>query len=556
MLVRSANLRRLAAEEFDVLVIGGGINGAVAAAALAGNGVRAGLVEKEDFASGVSSQSSNLAWGGIKYMESFEMRLVRKLCKSRNRLTELFPSSVREIRFLTVIGKDFRWPAPLVYLGSLLYWMLGSFHTRPPRYLRKSTIKKLEPNLDVSEISAGLEYSDCHFKDNDARFVFNMVHTADSSGAAIANYLSVVDSRRIDGLWLTDVRDEITGETFAIRSKVLINACGAYTDEVNRRSRQLTKHRHLFSKGVHLIVDRLFSHQRVLTMFASDGRMFFLIPMGARTCVGTTDTEVSDPSVGVTDEDRKFILDNVNANLTIDPPLRMDDVVAERCGVRPLAVRSEHNPGPESSDTEESGDWLQLSRKHALDIDEERAHISIFGGKLTDCLNVGDALIRQVARLGVHISEPVGSWCGEPPGSERLRFMRAAEAYELDNAIPSANRIKGESVSERLWRRYGTAAFGLLNRIEHDAGQKAPVLTCSSILRCEVEYARDSEMVVTLDDFLRRRTRLAQLVRREELMTDPGMKLLKELLFACSSNTAVKRGNNMHGDTRDCSNLL
>jgi len=297
---RSESIEQLAAQEFDVAIVGGGINGAVAAAALAGHGVKVALIEKEDFACGVSSQSSNLAWGGIKYMETFELGLVRKLCQSRNRLTELFPSAVREVRFLTVVRNNFRWPAFLLYLGSVLYWFLGSFKTRPPRYLSKKQIRRLEPVLEVSDASAGFEYSDCHFEDNDARFVFNMVRAARDSGAITANYVSAVQSERIGNRWQIDAQDEVSGRKFLVRAKVFINACGPYVDELNQRSNQKTEHRHLFSKGVHLIVKRVTEQRRVLTLFASDGRPFFVIPMGDRTCVGTTDTEVDDPLVSPT----------------------------------------------------------------------------------------------------------------------------------------------------------------------------------------------------------------------------------------------------------------
>ena len=535
---RSESIEQLAAQEFDVAIVGGGINGAVAAAALAGHGVKVALIEKEDFACGVSSQSSNLAWGGIKYMETFELGLVRKLCQSRNRLTALFPSAVREVRFLTVVRNNFRWPAFLLYLGSVLYWFLGSFKTRPPRYLSKKQIRRLEPVLEVSDASAGFEYSDCHFEDNDARFVFNMVRAARDSGAITANYVSAVQSERIGNRWQIDAQDEVSGRKFLVRAKVFINACGPYVDELNQRSNQKTEHRHLFSKGVHLIVKRVTEQRRVLTLFASDGRPFFVIPMGDRTCVGTTDTEVDDPEVGVTDEDRRFILDNVNAGLVLDPPLEISDIIAERCGVRPLAVRGKSAPEPEtnSQPDEESGDWLQLSRKHALDIDTERAHISIFGGKLTDCLNVGDSIVEHVSELGVEVSEAAetanGYWCGEPDEAQRLSFMQAAQALELDSGLLASNRAFNESASDRLWRRYGADAFEVLKLVEEDPGQKEPALTCSPILRCELEYARRWEMVVTLDDFFRRRTRISQLSRKQQLITDPGIERLCEQLFA------------------------
>ncbi len=129
MKLRNSNVRRLSIEEYDVLIVGGGINGAVSAAALAAKGVKVALIDRGDFAGSTSSESSNLAWGGIKYLESYEFLLVNKLCKSRNYLMDHYPSTVKEIRFLTSIAKGFRYPAFLVYLSTLLYWVIGRFKT-------------------------------------------------------------------------------------------------------------------------------------------------------------------------------------------------------------------------------------------------------------------------------------------------------------------------------------------------------------------------------------------------------------------------------------------
>ncbi|MEQ8803649.1 MAG: FAD-dependent oxidoreductase, partial [Haliea sp.] len=147
--LRQTNLARLAGQEFDVLVIGGGINGAVSAAALAGRGVKVALIEREDFASGVSSQSSNLAWGGIKYLESWEFLLVNKLCRSRNELMRAYPSTVKEIRFFTTIQRGFRWPPLFIFLGSVLYWIMGRFKTRPPRYVSARQLEATEPVINT-----------------------------------------------------------------------------------------------------------------------------------------------------------------------------------------------------------------------------------------------------------------------------------------------------------------------------------------------------------------------------------------------------------------------
>src|SRR3954470_12043662 len=138
--LRTANIQRLSDAPFDVLVIGGGINGAVSAACLAARGARVALIDRSDFASFTSQQSSNLVWGGIKYMEGLEFALVRKLCKSRNHLIRSYPSTVQEIRFYTAHERGFRHGLWKLVLGTWLYWFIGSFFTRPPRRLSTRTM--------------------------------------------------------------------------------------------------------------------------------------------------------------------------------------------------------------------------------------------------------------------------------------------------------------------------------------------------------------------------------------------------------------------------------
>ncbi|HAU13639.1 MAG TPA: FAD-dependent oxidoreductase, partial [Gammaproteobacteria bacterium] len=196
MQLRQTNIAKLGSETFDVLVVGGGINGAVSAAALAGKGVKVALIDRSDFAACTSSNSSNLAWGGIKYLETMELLLVNKLCKSRNHLMKSYPSTVQEIRFFTTIQKGFRLPVSFVYLGTLFYWMLGRFFTRPPRFLTRANIESLEPVVNTRNAKGGFEYSDCYLYDNDARFVFNFIRTSMNYGCVAANYVASTAAKR------------------------------------------------------------------------------------------------------------------------------------------------------------------------------------------------------------------------------------------------------------------------------------------------------------------------------------------------------------------------
>ncbi|TMA14518.1 MAG: FAD-dependent oxidoreductase, partial [Deltaproteobacteria bacterium] len=232
---------------------------------------------------------------------------------------------------------------------------------------------------------------------------------------------------------------------------------------VNARDGISTAHHHVFSKGIHVIVDRLTAHRRVLTFFADDGRLFFVIPMQAKTCIGTTDTRVERPEVEVTPDDRRFVLDNINKRLRLARPLGDGDVIAERCGVRPLVVSGTGNG---------ARDWTQLSRKHAIETDVPRRRLTIFGGKLTDCINVGDEICAEAQRLG-------------------------------------------------------------------DPRQAEVIIETSEYIRCELDEAARREMVVKLEDFLRRRSKIAQVVREEEIRAAPGLREACRILFGAEAEEKI-----------------
>ncbi len=526
--LRNANVARLGATVFDVLVVGGGINGAVSAACLAARGAKVALIDKGDFASLTSQESSNLAWGGIKYMESFEFGLVRKLCLSRNHLIRSYPSTVQEIRFYAVHARGFRHGLLKLILGTWLYWLIGNFFTRAPRRLPRATIEREEPIIDLTGSDGGFEYSDAYLHDNDARFVFKFIRGALDYGCIAANYVESLGSKRgDDGVWVTRARDIAGGAETTIRSRVLLNAAGPFVDALNGQAAVQTAHRHVFSKGIHLIVDRLTPNRRVLTFFADDGRLFFVIPMGPRTCIGTTDTRVESPLAHVTEEDRRFVLDNINKRLRLPAPLTDDDVIAERCGVRPLAV-SVANGGRKTAD------WMQLSRKHVVEVDVGARHLSIFGGKLTDCLNVGEEVAEHVRSLGVDLPYPDARWYGEPPDGARREFWHQARLMNLD-AMTSPR--SSEMLTPRLWRRYGAQAFGLLEDIRRDPSMAEVLIEEAEYLRCEIELAARHEMIVKLDDFLRRRSKIALVVTQQALRDAPGLHEACELLFGTAART-------------------
>jgi glycerol-3-phosphate dehydrogenase len=290
---------------------------------------------------------------------------------------------------------------------------------------------------------------------------------------------------------------------------------------MNERSGTKTRHRHVFSKGIHLIVDRLTPNQRVLTFFADDGRLFFVIPMGPRTCIGTTDTRVDARRTQVTDEDRRFVLDNINKRLRLEQAAHRGRR-HRRALRRATARRRRQGLGGRRND------WMQLSRKHAVEVDEARKHVSIFGGKLTDCLNVGEELAEAVTKLGVELRYPRARWYGEPPAETREEFMHQAGLMELDALTSKASP---EPLSQRLWRRYGSGAFAMLEAIRADPREAELLIEGAEYIRCEIEHAARREMVVKLDDFLRRRSKIALVVRRDELRDAPGLREACRILF-------------------------
>lgn len=520
MRLRATNLERLASTVFDVLILGGGINGAVSAAALSARGAKVALIDRGDFAGATSQSSSNLAWGGIKYLESFELGLVRKLCRARNKLLRSYPSTVQEIRFTTSHERGFRHGRLKLWLGAWLYWLIGGCFTKTPRLLSLKDLSREEPIVALDHLDGGLEYSDAYLHDNDARFVWGFIRSALSYGCAAANYVESLGAVREGDLWVTRARDATTGREISVRSRALVNACGPYADAHNALTGQRTRHRHVFSKGIHIVVDRLTPDRRVLTFFADDGRLFFVIPMGPKSCIGTTDTRVEKPETVVTQEDRSFVLDNINKRLKLARPLTEVDIIAERCGVRPLAVASSANGS--------SRDWMQLSRKHAVEVNARDRHVTIFGGKLTDCLNVGDEICAELRALGIELPYAERVWYGEPSPAVRDEYFHQARLMGLD---AMTSKTASEKLSTRLWRRYGGEALGLLESIRADPRMAETIIETSEYLRCEIDEAARREMVVKLEDFLRRRSKIELVVRRQEIERAPGLREACRILF-------------------------
>lgn len=519
--LRESNIDQLTGGIFDVLIIGGGINGAVSAAALASRGARTAVIDSGDFASFTSMQSSNLVWGGFKYLENYEIKLVRDLCKSRNHLIKAYPANLKEIRFMAALDENSPYNPYFAGLGATAYWVIGNGFTKPPRVLTTEKIAQSEPIVRVDNLLGGIEYSDAYIVDNDSRFVFGFIRSALNSGATCANYVSFESARREGGRWHVDLRDVDTGATFSCTAKVVINAAGPFVDPINNAHGVGTKHKIVFSKGIHLIVPRLTKHERVLAFFDDTQRLFYVIPMGTRSCIGTTDTRVTEPFTDVTVEDRDFLLTQINERLDLQTPLSPRDIIATRSGVRPLVVET-------SAGNTDDTDWTSLSRKHAMEVDAKKSWITVFGGKLTDCVNVGNEVSTLVKKLGVPLTKDKKSWYGEPPKATRDEYFRQARLMGLDRLT---TRASFETLSTRLWRRYGLRAFAMLEAMRDDPSMADDIIEDADYVRVELYYAAKTEMITKLDDFLRRRSKIALVLDHDEVRDADGLREACELLF-------------------------
>ena len=523
---RSENLRRLDGGDFDVIVIGGGINGAVSAAALAGRGASVALVDRGDFGAFTSQESSNLVWGGFKYLENYELGLVYRLCRSRNELMKSYPDNVREIGFLATLDKSAPYRPWFAGVGATAYWAIGRFGTKPPKVFSRRRLAQAEPAISTTTARGAIQYQDAYLIDNDSRFVFSFIRSAFEAGAVTTNYVELVHAERRSDRWHVALRDVVTGVEMTASAKTLVNAAGPFVDALNESWGTTTTHRIVYSKGIHLVVPRLTTtdHDRVLAFFDDSQRLFYVIPMGRRSVIGTTDTRVDDPHTAVTEEDRNFLLEQINARMDLEKPLEASDVIAERSGVRPLVVKVEG----EGSDDWRSKEWTSLSRRHEVECDAQRSVVTVFGGKLTDCLNVGAEVASEIESLGVALEADQRNWYGEPDSASRAEFFRQAHLMHLDEM---RSKPDTESLSVRLWRRYGRRAFDMLEHIRNDPSMATDVMESADYLRVELHNAADHEMIVKLEDFMRRRSKIDLVVADDEFVGSDGLAEISQLLF-------------------------
>lgn len=503
---RARALKRLAVETFDLLVIGGGITGAGIARDAALRGLSVALVEKLDFAAGTSSKSTKLIHGGLRYLELGELKLVFESVNERNRLMRLARHLVRPLPFLVARYQgDRRWLVTLD-LGLWLYEALCFFGGyKNHRTTRAKKTLELEPTLRSEGLSGGVLYYDA--MTDDARLTLENVLDAEASGAVIANHVRAGALLKT-GEAITGVTavDELTGQSFAVKAKVVVNATGPWSDEV----RALAGEEALLkpTKGIHIVVDaqRLPVNNALVMTHPKDKRVMFTIPWGlGRTAVGTTDTffDGRPDSVEPTAADVSYLLDAANHYYPA-AKLGPDDVLSTWSGLRPLLKPPDASAGAS-----------QVSREHV--IVERPGFLTIAGGKLTTYRTMSAEVVdRAVKQLG----RAERSTTDDRPLPGAAGFMESDET--LDAFVTSlVSPAVTPEVARAFVEMYGGRAKAVLERCAKDAAAGERLDPELPWMMGQVDEAVEHELAQTLDDVLSRRLSLVLRARDQGLAVAP-----------------------------------
>lgn len=476
-----------AAQPLDLLIIGGGINGAGIARDAAGRGLRVLLCEQADLAGHTSSASTKLIHGGLRYLEHYEFRLVREALRERDRLMGIAPHIIRPLHFVLPHNRHLR-PAWMIRAGLFLYDHLGG-HTQLPGssgidLRRHPAGKSLDPQL-----SRGFLYSDCWTRD--ARLVVLNAMDAAARGATILTRTACTGAWREKGLWRITLDDG--QQQWSVHARALVNAAGPWASQLfDHVINASSKHALRLIKGSHIVVPRLFAHDYAYILQQADRRIVFAIPYeGDYTLIGTTDINFSgDPaSVHISRDETRYLCDAVNSYFRrgISP----EDVIWSYSGVRPLFDDSH------SSASEVTRDYVL-----ALDVPPGQAPLlSVLGGKLTTYRRLAEqALERLASPLGASGS----AWTdrsalpgGDLPDGNLEAYTRALMQRHTWLAAEQARRYAGS---------YGTrtevvlaGARGISDLGEHFG---------SDLYEAEVRYLVDHEWARSAEDVLWRRTKL------------------------------------------------
>jgi D-erythritol 1-phosphate dehydrogenase len=473
---------------FDLVVIGGGINGAGVARDAAGRGLRVLLAEKGDLAEGTSSRSGKLIHGGLRYLEYYEFRLVREALREREVLLRAAPHIIWPMRFVLPHAPQQR-PAWMIRLGLFLYDHLGGRQRLPG--CRRLDLRSAPEGRPIREgYRLAFEYSDCWV--DDARLVVLNALDAKERGAEIRTRTEVTAAHREGAHWLVTLRDAASGRSELARARVLVNAAGPWVEDVLGRVSGIRAERRVrLVKGSHVVVRKFWDGPQAYLLQNGDGRVIFVNPYeGGLALIGTTDIpyEGRPEDAAPDDEEIAYLLAAVNRYTKVR--LTSVDVIHTFSGVRPLYNDNAANPSA-------------VTRDYVFDIDGDRDRaplLSIFGGKITTYRKLAE---HALERLRGFLPEIGPAWTADAhlPGGD----MPDADFDGFLRNFRRAHPWLSAALAHHYARLYGTRAERLLDgaRALADLGQHFG----GALYEREIAYLRAVEWAHHAEDILERRTK-------------------------------------------------
>ncbi|GAA5150409.1 glycerol-3-phosphate dehydrogenase/oxidase [Pseudonocardia eucalypti] len=501
----------LSAQHFDLVVIGGGVVGTGVALDAATRGLRVGLVEARDFASGTSSRSSKLFHGGLRYLEQLEFGLVREALHERElMLTRLAPHLVKPVSFLYPLHGRF-WERPYVAAGLTLYDTMGGGRSVPrQKHLTRAGALRLAPALRPDSLVGAVRYYDAQA--DDARHTLTVARTAAHYGAIVRTSTQVIGfEREADRVSGVRIRDAESGAETSVFAHAVVNCTGVWTDELQRLSGGRGRFRVRASKGVHLVVprDRIVADTGII--LRTEKSVLFIIPWRSHWIVGTTDTDwnldLAHPAATKADID--YVLDHVNRVLAA--PLTYDDIEGVYAGLRPLLA----------GESEQSS---KLSREHAVGR-VAPGLVAIAGGKYTTYrVMAADAVDAAAADIPNRVA---------PSITDRVPLLGADGYHALVNQSEQlgAHYHLHPYRIRHLLDRYGSLLPEVLDVAAGRRDLLTPIPGAPEYLRVEVVYAAAHEGALHLEDVLTRRTRISiEYPHRGVDCAEPVASLMAEVL--------------------------
>jgi glycerol-3-phosphate dehydrogenase len=486
---RKSAWQRLSTEQFDVVVVGGGVVGAGCALDAATRGLKVALVEARDYASGTSSRSSKMFHGGLRYLEQLEFGLVREALHERElSLRTLAPHLVKPLPFLYPLTKRW-WERPYVAAGIFLYDQLGGAKSVPAqKHLTRAGALRLCPGLRRSSLIGGIRYYDTVV--DDARHTMTVARTAAHYGAVVRSSTQVVsmlrEGDRVVGVRVRDSEDGAVGD---VRGHVVVNATGVWTDEIQALSKQRGRFKVRASKGVHVVVPRDRIVSDVAIILRTEKSVMFVIPWSSHWIIGTTDTDwnldLAHPAATKADID--YILGTVNTVLA--NPLTHADIDGVYAGLRPLLAG-------------ENADTSKLSREHAVAVPAPGL-VAIAGGKYTTYrVMAADAIDAAAQYVPARVA---------PSITEKVQLLGADGYFALINQSEHVGELQGLHPYRvrHLLDRYGSLISEVLAMATERRDLLEPITAAPLYLKVEAAYAAAAEGALHLEDILARRMRIS-----------------------------------------------